>query len=247
MPPRTILIVSGAALSRNPRVLKEATTLAEAGHEVTVLTLRNHAAAEDFDSAIMATARFKRIVVDVASAPGASPAGVFMRRLRAAVARRVAGLFKRESIETIGPGGELLAIARKQPADLVIGHTEVGLWVAAQLLAEGRKVAADIEDWHSEDLPPEDRVGRPVRLLRETERRLLKKGAYATTTSAALAQALQKDAGSTLPSVVGNTFPLQTDPRQPPPNNPAVFFWFSQTLGPGRGLEDFLAARSVSR
>lgn len=241
---RNILIVSGAALSRNPRVLKEATTLADAGHDVTVLTLRNHAAAEDFDRAIMATARFKRIVVDVAPAPGASPTGVFMRRLRAAVARRVAGVFKRESIETIGPGGELLAIARKQPADLVIGHTEVGLWVAAQLLAEGRKVAADIEDWHSEDLPPEDRVGRPVRLLRETERRLLKNGAYATTTSAALAQALQEDAGSPRPAVVGNTFPLQTDPRQPPPNDPAVFFWFSQTLGPGRGLEDFLAAWS---
>ncbi|MCW5549489.1 MAG: glycosyltransferase family 4 protein [Opitutaceae bacterium] len=241
---RNILIVSGAALSRNPRVLKEASALADAGHDVTVLTLRNHAAAEDFDRAIMATARFKRIVVDVAPAPGASPTGVFMRRLRAAVARHVAGVFKRESIETIGPGGELLAIARKQPADLVIGHTEVGLWVAAQLLAEGRKVAADIEDWHSEDLPPEDRVGRPVRLLRETERRLLKNGAYATTTSAALAQALQEDAGSPRPAVVGNTFPLQADPRQPPPNDPAVFFWFSQTLGPGRGLEDFLTAWS---
>jgi len=116
--------------------------------------------------------------------------------------------------------------------------------VAAQLLAEGRKVAADIEDWHSEDLPPEDRVGRPVRLLRETERRLLKNGACASTTSAALAQALQEDAGSPRPAVVGNTFPLQTDPRQPPPNDPAVFFWFSQTLGPGRGLEDFLTAWS---
>lgn len=243
----SILIVSGAALSRNPRVLKEATTLAEAGHDVTVLTLRNHAAAEIFDREIMATARFKRIVVDVTPAPGASPGRVFLRRLKAATARRAARHFGVESIETIGPAGELLALAHRQPADLVIGHTEVGLWVAAQLLTEGRKVAADIEDWHSEDLPPEDRVGRPVRLLRETERALLHGAAYTTTVCHVLAHALHSTLGGRRPAVIGNTFPLQPAPHGGAPGEPPVFFWFSQTLGPGRGLEDFLAAWSQTK
>lgn len=242
MTPSRILIVSGAALSRNPRVLKEATTLAEAGHDVTVLTLRNHAAAEVFDREIMATARFKRILLDVTPAPGASPGRVILRRLKAATARRAARHFDVESIETIGPAGELLALARRQSADLVIGHTEVGLWVAARLLAEGRKVAVDIEDWHSEDLPPEDRVGRPVRLLRETERALLHGAAYTTTVCQVLADALHHALGGRRPAVIGNTFPLQPDPHRGPPAEPPAFFWFSQTLGPGRGLEDFLAA-----
>ncbi|MBI2517768.1 MAG: glycosyltransferase [Opitutae bacterium] len=243
---KRILIVSGAALSRNPRVLKEASTLADAGHAVTVLTLRNHPAAEVFDREIMARARFQRIVLDVANVPGASPVRVLLRRLRTSFARWAAHRFDRASIETIGPAAELLSIARPQPADLVIGHTELGLWVAAQLLAEGRKVAADFEDWHSEDLPPADRAGRPVRLLRDTERALLRSAAYVTTTSEALAAALQQADGGRRLTVISNAFPLQPDPRHGPPGDPSAFFWFSQTLGPGRGLEEFLAAWNLT-
>lgn len=238
---KRILIVSGAALSRNPRALKEASTLAGAGHAVTVLTLRNHAAAEVFDLEIMATAGFQRLALDVAAVPGAPRVRVFRRRLKAASARWTARL-GRESIETIGPAGELLALARRQPADLVIGHTEIGLWVAARLLAEGRKVAADFEDWHSEDLPPADRAGRPVRLLRDTEEALLRGAAWTTTTSEALAGALQQAGGGRRPAVISNSFPLQPDPRRDPPGDPPAFIWFSQTLGPGRGLEEFLRA-----
>ncbi len=237
-----ILIVSGAALSRNPRVLKEAATLAEAGHDVTVLTLRNHALAESFDLRIMATARFRRIVLDVAAAPGASRIQVLFRRLKTARARWVARKFGVVTMETIGPAGELLALARRQPADLVIGHTELGLWVAARLLAEGRKVAADIEDWHSEDLPPADRTGRPVQLLRETEAALLRGAAYTTTTSGALADALHQAGGGRRPVVVSNSFPLQSNPRNTSPGDPPAFIWFSQTLGSDRGLEGFLDA-----
>jgi glycosyltransferase involved in cell wall biosynthesis len=237
-----ILIVSGAALSRNPRVLKEAGTLAEAGHDVTVLTLRNHAAAERFDRQILATARFKRIVVDVAAVAGASPGRVFLRRLKAAGARWAARQLGRESIETIGPAGELLAMARRHPADLVIGHTEIGLWVAARLLAEGRRVAADIEDWHSEDLPPEERAGRPVRLLRNIENQLLREAAYTITVCDGLADALQQAGRGARPVVISNSFPLQPNPRHGPPGEPPAFLWFSQTLGPGRGLEGFIEA-----
>jgi glycosyltransferase involved in cell wall biosynthesis len=227
MTPRNILIVSGAALSRNPRVLKEATTLADAGHDVTVLTLRNHAAAEIFDREIMATARFKRLVVDVATTPGGSATGVFMRRLRTALARRAARLLKWESIETIGPGGELLAIARRQKTDLVIGHPQ-----------------AEFEDWHSEDLPPAERAGRPIGILKDSERSLLGGAAFVLTTSGAMAGELHREMGGRMPAVVHNSFALQPDPHQEPPGDPPGFFWFSQTLGPGRGLEDFLAAWS---
>lgn len=242
MIPSRILIVSGAALSRNPRVLKEAAALAGAGHAVTVLTLRNHVAAEACDREIMATARFQRIVLDVTQVPGASPAGIFLRRARSTTARWMASWLGRESLETIGPAAELLAIARRQTADLVIGHTELGLWVTARLLAEGRKVAADFEDWHSEDLSPADRTGRPVRLLRATECALLRGAAYATTTSEALAGALQQAGGGRRPVVITNSSPLQPAPRDGPPGEPPAFFWFSQTLGPGRGLGEFLTA-----
>ena len=41
-----ILIISAGHLCRNPRVVKEADALGRAGHDVTVLTVRNHATAE---------------------------------------------------------------------------------------------------------------------------------------------------------------------------------------------------------
>jgi glycosyltransferase involved in cell wall biosynthesis len=242
MTSRNILIVSGAALSRNPRVLKEATALADSGHDVTLLTLRNHTAAEAFDREIMATARFKRLVVDVTPAPGASAAGVFLRRLKAAATRRAARHLGWESIETIGPARELLALARRQRADLVIGHTEVGLWVAAQLLAEGRRVGVDLEDWHSEDLLPEDRKHRPVKLLQQVESSVLRRSACAFTTSEAMADAFVETYGCPRPVVVRNVFPLQPASRidRPSGAGPVNFIWFSQTVGPGRGLEEFL-------
>jgi len=58
--------------------------------------------------------------------------------------------------------------------------------------------------------------------------------------SAALAAAY----GCPSPLVLRNSFPLQPSSRvdRPPDNQPPSFIWFSQTIGPGRGLELFLSA-----
>jgi hypothetical protein len=110
------------------------------------------------------------------------------------------------------------------------------------LLRQGRRVAADFEDWYSEDLLPEDRRNRPLQLLRKTETDLMRHAVYKSTTSAALSHALAGRYGGDRPHVITNAFPLQPDPRTGAPGEPPAFFWFSQTLGPGRGLELFRAA-----
>ena len=120
-------------------------------------------------------------------------------------------------------------------------------WVGVQLLKEGRSVAADIEDWHSEDLLPEDRLRRPLSRIRAIERALVNGAAYTTTTSQVLARALQAKYGGRCPAVISNCFPLQPDPHRGPVGQPPAFFWFSQTLGPGRGLELFLSAWRQTR
>lgn len=110
------------------------------------------------------------------------------------------------------------------------------------MLRRGRRVAADFEDWHSEDLLPAARRGRPIGLLRELERTLLLRAAYTSTTSHALSDALAHRHAARPPQVLTNSFPLQSDPHAGPPGEPPAFFWFSQTLGPGRGLEAFCDA-----
>jgi glycosyltransferase involved in cell wall biosynthesis len=140
-----------------------------------------------------------------------------------------------------------LAIAEELAADLTIGHQEVGAWVADRLAAKGYRVGADFEDWYSEDLPPEKRRGRPVGLLRALELRLLRSAAHRTTTSHALAEALGAFAQAPPPRVVYNAFPLAeragvAPPSGRPPGGPLRLLWFSQTLGPGRGLETLVEA-----
>ena len=237
-----ILIITNGHLCRNPRPLKEALTLGRAGYNVTVLTVRNHAPSEVSDRALLEDAPFRQAVVDLLPGFAAGRGKIFLRRLLLWTAREAAAKARLPTIRALGPAGALLRRARGLPADLTIVHNEVPHWVGLRLLLTGRRVAADIEDWHSEDLLPTQQTHRPLALLRRIERTLLTRAAYVSTTSDALAAALHVRYGGHCPRVVTNSFPLQDRPRSGPPGDPPAFFWFSQTLGPGRGLEEFVDA-----
>lgn len=241
---RRILILTSAHLCRNPRVVKEATTLGMAGHKVTVMSISTLARFERMDLELMRGLPFQRLTLDYAAAtPGARLASFFQRGATWA-ARRVCRGLEIETAQTLGPASALLRFARRFPADLTIVHTEIPLWAAQHLIADGRRVAVDMEDWYSEDLLPGDRLSRPLRLLRQAEEFVLRGAAYASATSQSMADALATACRCTPPIVVRNTFPLQTQTRldSPASAGPPAFIWFSQTVGPGRGLELFFAA-----
>jgi glycosyltransferase involved in cell wall biosynthesis len=242
MPPSpAILILTSGPVCRNPRVRKEAEALSGAGYEVTVMTVANNARFEAFDAEILRTAKYRKVALDQFSGRGISGARAFCSRLRTWIAKRCTR-FGLQSTQALGPTGALGGMARDFEADLTIVHTEMPFSIGCDLLARGRRVAADFEDWHSRDLLPETRSTRPIRLIAAAERELLRRSAYASTTSHAMAKALQGAYGGSLPLVISNSFPLQQRYSPPAPGNPPSFFWFSQTIGPGRGLELFLAA-----
>jgi glycosyltransferase involved in cell wall biosynthesis len=120
--------------------------------------------------------------------------------------------------------------------------------VATDLLHDGCLVGIDVEDWFSEDLPLEARKRRPIRLLRNLERKLLTLGGYSACPSRAMSEALAREFGCPQPTVVYNAFPWsdresvdglfkdRRDRRLP------SIHWFSQTLGHDRGLDDLIAA-----
>jgi glycosyltransferase involved in cell wall biosynthesis len=243
MPPRRrILIVSSGHPCRNPRPVKEAATLAAAGYDVTVLAPSPDPALALLDKELLKGRHFRHETIRENRS--------FAQRLRQWLARR-AITRGYESIHALGNPAPLLRAVRVNHADLVIVHNELPHYIGTRLLATGHRVAADFEDWHSEDLLPSDRAHRPLKLLRTTERTLLHRARYVTTTSHALADALHTRYGGPRPEVLTNAFPLQ--PLSAPPSSfyplsssvpppPPAFLWFSQTLGPGRGLEAFLAA-----
>jgi hypothetical protein len=137
-------------------------------------------------------------------------------------------------------------------------HLEPGLRAGADLLRAHVPVAVDMEDWYSEDLPPQARSGRPVEALRHLERRLLRCSQYSSCTTGAMADVLATEYECPRPLRMYNVFPKPVlgDPAMRRDRSPAAksmagspsrggsacsIHWFSQTVGPGRGLEELLA------
>jgi glycosyltransferase involved in cell wall biosynthesis len=240
----SILILTASHLSRNPRVVKEATTLGAAGYDVTVLTVSAQDRFERLDLELLAGLPFRRVTLDFTRPDRRTRLRALLTRSHTWLARETLRHLRLESPETLGPAHALLSRARALPADLTILHTEIPIWTARYLVADRRRIAVDIEDWYSEDLLFADRRGRPLRLLRDAEAFVLNHSAYASATSESMAAALTYRYRCPPPFVIRNTFPLQPDPRtdRPAGSEAPSFIWFSQTVGPGRGLELFFAA-----
>jgi len=239
---KRILILSASHLCRNPRAVKEASALGAAGYDVTVLTISWQPLHEALDRELIKGLPFRRVTLDFTDRQPAARLLALGRRAGTRIARTLVRRLGWETPAALGPARALLRQARAIPADLVIAHTELPLWIASRLLADGQRVGVDLEDWHSEDLLPHDRKFRPARLLRRVESDVLRSAACAFTTSEALADALVEAYACPRPVVIRNVFPLQSVCRtsRPPAQGPVNFVWFSQTIGPGRGLEDFL-------
>lgn len=240
-----IVILTGNHLCNNPRVIKEATTLANAGYRVTVI-------GGWFDGGLKARDLELQKALPFEFRPAIDGTENTLRRFSirvsvkaGAIAHRVAGFENRRQLGYAYAG--LRAVSR-QAADLYIAHSEAAMAVAEDRLSAGFRVGLDLEDWFSEDLPPEARHNRPVRLLRKLERKLLLAAGYITCPSRAMSQALAREFGCPQPTVVYNAFPWcdrksidvlfkdRRDRRLP------SIHWFSQTLGLGRGLEDLIAS-----
>lgn len=235
---RRITIITGQHLTANPRVWKEANALACRGYFVTIYTTWYNPLllTEDkklIDKAVNYMAAFSLICkwnncLYVILAKGVKKAANYMYKW-----------FKISSIyqEIYLPGIQLKRILNAS-ADLFICHQEAGLLLGVQLLKKGKKVAFDFEDWYAEDYP---NCFRPVHLLRENEVYALKYAEYVTCPSDSMSKALQQYYKLDCQvSVVYNSFPsgnIQDNQIQKIPNS---LVWFSQTVGPNRGIEDFM-------
>jgi glycosyltransferase involved in cell wall biosynthesis len=233
-----ICILTGAHLCRNPRVVKEANALFEAGYRVTVLTVWTNRQWLDIDRQLLSDG-INYHGIDLTDWNSFKTIQARLRRKLFLELNRRFGL---ESVHSLNYClNELYRRADAMQADLYIGHQETGLAVGIQLLKKGKKVAFDFEDWYSKDLLPEARKARPVGLLERLERPALHKGAYVTTTSQSMAGEMARYYGCSAPGVIRNVFPLIT-PNRRVNGDRLSLVWFSQTTGPGRGLEFMIGA-----
>jgi len=247
---RRIAIVSGFQIINNPRVVKEADALAAAGHDVTVLSAINNAADLPRIRAIADVAAWRHLpVVDLTDTSPASRLRNTTMRMAARLAREARTRFGYDHPLQLGhETGPLLRAARRLDADLYSPHLEKSPWVGLKLLADGRNVRMDVEDWDTEDGLPADRAKRPIRLRRQAENELPNRSVHATATSRSMADALVAAYGCPRPEVIYNSFPTSDRDHldglildRKDTSLPSIT-WFSQTIGPGRGLETLMQA-----
>lgn len=251
-----ILILAAGHLWSNPRSRKEADALAEAGHEVSIGGIWFDQAGVDRDFSLASGRAWKfEPFLDLRPTTRIGRARNLLARSRNRLAREAYSRLGTRSPSLFGYGTrEMLRTAIRTAADLTIVRSEAGMWVANSLLDRGQRVGIDFEDWYSEDLQPDSRATHPVPWLKQLERRAAAECVYAVTTSVVMANAIAAEYRVPAPRVVYNTFPLgdsaRLDKNRKDRKNTdiASVHWFSQTIGPGRGLELlFVAAERVTR
>lgn len=245
-----ILILVATHICGGPRAQKEAETLSAAGHEVTVMGVWYDPELVERDRLFMADKKWRfEPVVDFRPITRWGRLKSFKVRLQKRAAHECYRQFGAFSAEVLGfQVNAMLKAARRVRADLTIVHAEGGLWIGSQLLDEGFNVGVDFEDWFSEDLLPQARADRPLAQLKALEGRLARDCTYSFTTSTALADALSAAYHAPRPRVLYNTFPWAEreliDGRRLDRHSPELpsLYWFSQNIGPGRGLETLFEA-----
>jgi len=245
---RVCLITTGQP-STNPRLVKEADALMAAGYQVHVVAAHWADWATDMDHALLATRHWTVSFVDWRRSH--APALFHRSRARHWVARKAAAVRSLTEVSAAATmsrvGPELRALAMRIPAELYIAHNLGALPAAlAAARAYAAKVGFDAEDFHSGQLSGAGDA-RAFAFTREVERRFLPRCDYVTAASPGIAEAYRDLCAIRLPVCVLNVFPLSDRPaafRRAVPGDPVRLYWFSQTIGPNRGLED--AVRAVA-
>lgn len=248
MPPRSICLITPGHLASTPRLVKEADALAAAGWKVHVVAGRDFAPVDPLDREILATAPWSATVVDTRSGPGvalrkglrrfARLAACFPRLLSARLAARA------HHAET----ARLAAVAARTGADFYLGHCLAGLPAAAWAAARrGVRYGFDAEDFHDAETTEAETDPVERALRRAIHAPYLAGCAHRTAAAPLIADAYAENYGIQPPTVVLNVFPRAHAPAAPivpppvGPDRPARCYWFSQTVGPGRGLEAWIA------
>ena len=226
-------------------MLKAADALDGADYRVRVVSARfvEWAAAADLEARRTRSWPWREVRLDAGSLPRIAT-GLRLRAARAAaravgVARLPWALVTRAQSRFVD---ELARAAREEPADLFYAGTAGGLAPAAMAArAQGVPYALDLEDFHDRehDDTAEGRLSDALHARVVGE--LYPGAAFATAGSAAIADAYARKYGRR-PIAVHNTFPLPDTAASAPHEGPLRLHWFSQTIGPGRGLEQAIAA-----
>lgn len=248
-----ICILTPYNAAENPRVVKEAAALLDAGYRVTVVCGSYAGWSRQFATAALPQGCAVREVRYGPAAPRADRVVQLGRRfggrmLVAAGASTAQTAILANSDATPG----LRRAALQTDADLYVAHYTAALPAAVDAARKRNALYAfDAEDFHVGEIPDAPARAQERSIVRAIERALLPNCAHITAASPGIADAYAAEYSLPRPAVVLNVFPRSNAPEAPTARGAAEpgpsLYWFSQTIGPNRGLECAVQAIGLAR
>jgi hypothetical protein len=245
-----VAIVTSGHLATCPRMVKAADALHAAGCRVRVISTSQTPWAAEADRRVHGRRgwRWDVIAYDRRSAP-----------LRWAISgvRHRAGHALARAIGTAGPRSwslaafsrlhhDIVAAILRETQDVIYGGTSGALAAVAEAgRRSGTPFALDFEDFHCGEHAPGSAGSYRDVVADNVMRDALRGASFVTVASAAIGRACDARFGvRTIP--VNNVFPLPGPPGREDAG-PLRLYWFSQTIGPDRGIEDVVRAAGLAR
>ena len=232
-------------------MLKAADAFASAGYRVRVVSTKSTPWATVADCAVRETRRWGWTVVDYDSVTGRAlrlKSGARFRAMQA-IANAVGPSHVPMSIAIRAYSrvhDEIVHAVVSEPADLLYGGTTGALAAVAESAERlGVPYGIDFEDFHSGEHggPGSDLTNA---LATRVERHVIDRAAFTTAGSPMIADAYRHMHGIR-PVPIHNTFSIVDEYAASTWNGVLRLYWFSQTLGHGRGLDDVVRAAGEAR
>jgi glycosyltransferase involved in cell wall biosynthesis len=243
-----ICLITPGHPSKNPRLVKEADALVEAGYDVHVIAGNYHPWGHDADR------QYQNRSWDIERVSYGAMASSWRQAYlggRKRIAEVLARWLPREERELnlraqhwVIP--ELIERAQSISADLFIAHYLPAVPAALHAAQkQGGKAAFDAEDFHRGQFHTDERGCPDAQRTRWFEETYLPQCDYLTAASPGIAHAYADALGVEEPATILNVFPRSErsghtppkDLREEHPGSGVSLYWYSQTIGPDRGLE----------
>ena len=240
-----VCLVGATHFSHNPRLLREADSLAEKGHDVRVVTPSFMPDLAVRDARQLQARNWRHQKIDYLPFGFRGKARSFLIRGRRRGAAELYKIFGGRRLAEYSYTAALPEQRRQallEPADWFIAHAHAALPIAAAAARNwNTRLGFDCEDLLSE------RQTDPREIVKAIERTYLSKCDYVSVPSKGIADYLQHEYGINPPVVLYNVFPLHLADGMSPPlhrtkRHNVRLLWFSQTIGGGRGIEDAVIA-----
>jgi glycosyltransferase involved in cell wall biosynthesis len=240
-----ICLLSHGQPSANPRLVRDASALADGGYAVRVVATQFISELIEHDRELVRAAKWRYEPLDLINGSRGARTWTYFRARRR-ISATLASWFASERLVARAyayANPELAKLAATEKADLYVAYQHNSLPAAYWAARKNRsRCALDAQDLLA------DCSAEPVKLAASIEKRYLPHCVYVSTMSHAAAKRLEETNNlAKIPIVLCNT-PRLTErdgvipPLQRSPSQPISLYWFGQTVGAHSRADQILAA-----